>query len=248
MIESKTDAPWDWKGSTLIFLIILGVNFFILSMVQFTMLTATGWVFDSSGALVSAGDRLGVWLGTIVTELIILGITIFAVVYIYQGKIKHFNFKLPKPKHFLIAIGGAFAAYFISILAGMLQYLITGPDPNQAAYDSLFSTSNVFELIIWIILMMVVVATCEEIFARGFVQKGFHNSCRSKKIPIIFGILIASFLFAFLHLDIYRFIPLFFVGIILGLVYYFTDDNSMASALTHGLYNSIGIIIFFLFP
>ena len=245
MTEFKEDPPWDWKGSLFVFLIIMGVNFLFLSMIQLFMLTATGWEFDLTGKLVTSGSLYGVWLGTIITEFIILGITIFAAVYFYRGKVQHFNFKLPSKKHFLIAIGGVFIAYFLASIGGKLQEIITGTDPNQNIYIAFFETSNIFEVVIWITIMMLVVAVSEEIFARGFVQKGFHNTCRSKKLPIVIGIIIPSLLFALLHLDIYRFIPLFFVGLVLGCVYYFTADNSMASAITHFLYKSIGIILYF---
>ena len=245
MTEFNEDPPWNWKGSSFIFLVIMGVNFLFLSMIQLYMLTATGWAFDLTGKLVTSGALYGVWLGTTISEFIILGITIFAAIYLYRGKVQDFNFKLPSLKHFLIAIGGAFVAYFLSILGGKLQEMVTGPDPNQDMYTAFFRTSNIFELVMWILVMMLVVAVSEEIFARGFVQKGFHNTCRSKKLPIVIGIFIPSLLFALLHLDIYRFIPLFFVGLVLGCVYYFTADNSMASAITHFLYNSIGIILYF---
>ena len=95
--------------------------------------------------------------------------------------------------------------------------------------------------------MMTMVAICEEIFARGFVQNGFQNSCKANNKSVYFGILAASLLFAVVHLDFYRIIPLFCAGLVIGLVYYFTDNNSMASTITHGLYNSIGLILIFLF-
>ncbi|NVM52363.1 MAG: CPBP family intramembrane metalloprotease [Candidatus Helarchaeota archaeon] len=249
MTEAELDTPWNWKSSALVFGLVIGASVSIFAIIQLGMLLLTGWQFDFyTGVLIAPGSIAGVWIGTVITELIILQITIIFAVYIFKGKMRHFNFKRPSKKHLLIAIGGAFAAYGLSILGGLLNYLITGDDPNQALYDALFQTSEVYQVIIWIILMMCVVAPCEEIFARGFVQKGLQNSCKLKKISVFIGIIIASLLFAVLHLDIYRIIPLFFVGIILGLVFYFTKDNSMASTITHGLYNSLGILLFFLFP
>lgn len=247
MAEEKPGEPWDWRGASIVYVLILSITFLLLSFIQLNMLILTGWEFDFLTGEITAGSILGVWMGTVITEIIILTVTVVFAIYLFKGKFSHFKFRFPPLKYLLIAIGGAFAAYGVSILGGMLQELLPITDPNQAFYDALFTTSNWLEVSVWIVLMMCVVGPCEEIFARGFVQKGFQNSCKKNNIPVILGILVASILFAFVHFDIYRIIPLFFIGIVLGLVFYFTHDNSMASAITHGLYNSVLIVLSFLF-
>lgn len=225
------------------------MNLFIISMIQFSMLSSTGWVIDfDAHEVAETGSIAGVWIGTLIGETLILAVTLFFAVQYYNGRLGHFNFRIPSLKHLGIAIGGAFLAFGVSYIGNFLNYLATGSDPNEDIYNALFRSSNWFEVIIWIILMMAIVGTCEEIFARGFVQKGLQNSCQLKNMSVFIGILLASLLFAAVHLDIYRIIPLFFVGIVLGLVFYFTKDNSLAAAITHGLYNSIGILLIFLFP
>jgi membrane protease YdiL (CAAX protease family) len=247
--ESPAERPWDWKAALILFFLMILINILIISSIQSGFLVLTGWQFDpGSGAITAPGSIIGPWLGTISGELIILLVTLFFAVYLCKNKLKALNFRWPSLKHTLIAIGGVSIAYGASIVGGILQSFLTGPDPNEASYNLLFQTSNAFELIIWVLLMMCVVGPCEEIFARGFVQQGFQNSCKSKKISIFIGITIASLLFALVHLDFYRIIPLFLVGLILGLIYYYTDNNAMASAITHGLYNALIIILLFLFP
>jgi membrane protease YdiL (CAAX protease family) len=247
--DSQSERSWDWKAAIILALIMILMNLLILSSIQHGFLVLTGWQFDPfSGAITSPGNIFGPWLGTISGELVILGLTLFFVIYICKNKLRALNFRWPSLKHTLIAIGGVSLAYGASIIGGILQYFLTGPDPNEGSYNLLYQTSNAFDLIIWVLLMMCVVGPCEEIFARGFVQQGFQNSCKSKKIPIFVGIIIASFLFALAHLNFYQIIPLFLVGLILGLIYYYTDNNAMASALTHGLYNALIIILLFLFP
>jgi len=247
-IKSRSETNWNWKTSVIVVLIIILVNLFIISSIQAACLILTGWQFDLSGVIIAPGSKVGVWLGTVIGELLILGITLFFAVYLFKGKLNALNFRRPSLKHLLIALGGVVAAYGASILGAILQNFLTGPDPNESSYNLLFQTSNVGELLIWVIIMMCVVGPIEEIFARGFVQQGLQNSCKSKKIYLFIGISIASLLFAVVHLDVYRIIPLFLVGFILGLVYYYTDNNSMASAITHGLYNSVTLLLFFLFP
>lgn len=245
--ESPVKPPWDWKAALILLLVMIFVNLLIISSIQTGFLILAGWQFDPlSGAITSPGSILGPWLGTISGELIILFLTLFFTVYLCKSKLRALNFRWPSLRQTLIALGGVALAYGASIVGGILQYLLTGPDPTEESYNLLFQTSNAFELIVWVLLMMCVVAPCEEIFARGFVQQGLQNSFKSKKKSIFIGIIIASFLFALVHLNFYRIIPLFLVGLILGLVYYYTNNNTMASAITHGVYNSIIILLSFL--
>ncbi|MDD1779073.1 MAG: CPBP family intramembrane metalloprotease, partial [Candidatus Helarchaeota archaeon] len=247
--ESPSNPPWDWKAALILFFVMILINLLVISSIQSGFLILTGWQFDPlSGAITAPGNILGPWLGTISGELIILFITLFFTVYLCKSKLRALNFRWPSLKHTLIAIGGVALAFGASIVGGILQYYLTGPDPTEESYNLLFQTSNGFELIGWVLLMMCVVAPCEEIFARGFVQQGFQNSFKVKKKSIFIGIAIASLLFAVVHLNFYRIIPLFLVGFILGLIYYYTDNNAMASAITHGLYNALIIIIPFFFP
>jgi len=244
----RFEPHWNWKTSLIVTFLIILANLFVISNIQAAFLVSTGWQFDPSGVLIAPGDKIGVWLGTIIGELIILGISLFFAIYIFKGKLRALNFRVPSPKHLFIVFGGVFAAYGASYIGTILQNFLTGPDPNEASYNLLFQTSNAVELMIWIILMMCIVGPMEEIFARGFVQQGLQNSSKSRNLSDFLSILIASFLFALIHLELYRIIPLFFVGFILGLVFYYTDNNSMASAITHGLYNSILLLLFFLSP
>lgn len=245
--KSKSERLWNWKPAILLFFVMILTNLIILSSIEFGLLVLTGWQFDPfSGAVTSPGSIIGPWLGTISGELIILLLTLVFVLYICKSKLRALNFRMPSLKHTLIAFGGVAAAFGVSILGGILQYYLTGPDPEEAYYNLIYQTSNAYELVIWVLIMTCVVGPCEEIFARGFVQQGLQNSCKSRHISPFIGIIIASLLFALIHLRFYQFIPLFLVGFILGLVYYYTDNNTMASAITHGIYNSIIILLSFL--
>lgn len=248
-MEVNEDATqWNWKNGVILFLIMLGLNFFLLSSIQLGTLTLTGWEFDpNTGVLINAGSIVGVWLGTVIGEFIILLVTLLFAFYVFRGHIGDFKIKMPSLWHLVIAIVGAFGAYLAALFGGILQLLLTGPDPHQDTYNALFQTNTPLELVVWILLMVLVVAPCEEFFARGFVQTSIQNSCKTRNKPIIIAILVASFFFALLHLDFYRIIPLFFVGLILGIVYYYTD-NLLTPIITHGLYNAIGVLLFFLLP
>jgi len=62
-------------------------------------------------------------------------------------------------------------------------------------------------------------------------------------------LLIASVLFGLLHglNTLYAIVPIFVGGLVLGYVWQRTNGNTIASALMHGLNNSISIAIAFMF-
>ena len=104
----------------------------------------------------------------------------------------------------------------------------------------LMTPTNFFQLIVMIVFSLVLVGPCEELAFRGFVQKGFENSFGKMT-----GLLIASVLFGLPHaLDtLYAIVPTFVGGLVLGYVWQQTGGNTTASALMHGINNSISIAI-----
>ena len=80
--------------------------------------------------------------------------------------------------------------------------------------------SNLWGLILNIIILAIIPAIGEELLFRGYLQQ---------KIGCLFGkmyisILITSFLFSIIHMDIHGLIPRFFLGIILGLLFFWSKS------------------------
>ena len=100
-----------------------------------------------------------------------------------------------------------------------------------------------FQLVAMIVLSLVLVGPCEELAFRGFVQKGFENSFGKMK-----GLLMASVLFGLSHglNTLYAIVPTFAAGLVLGYVWQKTGGNTTASALIHGINNSISFAIAYL--
>ena len=69
-------------------------------------------------------------------------------------------------------------------------------------------------------IMALLPAVCEELFFRGALQKVL---IRFSKIPWL-GILVSAIVFALLHGTMLKIIPIFFLGLLLGTVYYFTRN------------------------
>jgi len=83
----------------------------------------------------------------------------------------------------------------------------------------------------------------EELAFRGFVQQGFENSFGKMK-----GLLIASALFGLPHLANYPYnaATASACGLVLGYAWQKTNQKTTATAVIHGIFNSIGIILVYL--
>ena len=91
-------------------------------------------------------------------------------------------------------------------------------------------------------LIAILPALGEELFFRGIVQRIFISWTKN---PLL-GIIIGAFLFSFMHLQFYGFIPRFYLGIIFGLIY-FWSGSIWLPILAHFLNNAAAVIILFIY-
>ena len=85
--------------------------------------------------------------------------------------------------------------------------------------------------------MALLPAFSEELFFRGALQKAL---LRLSTKPWL-AILMSSLIFALLHGTVFKFIPIFVLGILLGTVYHFTR-NLWYPIIIHFLYNAISLL------
>jgi membrane protease YdiL (CAAX protease family) len=93
------------------------------------------------------------------------------------------------------------------------------------------------DLIINIFIMALLPAIAEELFFRGALQRVL---LRMTKIPVI-AILISSLVFAFLHGTIFKVLPIFVLGVLLGTLYHVTR-NLWYNIVLHFLNNALAVI------
>jgi len=174
-----------------------------------------------------------------INEFIFLGVTLLFARYKRAGLR---DLGLKKVSLGILAIVSVLAAFFYLIGVGISigEEIVFGPDPLGELVAKLVTPRDLFQLIAMIALSLFLVGPCEELAFRGFVQKGFENSFGKIK-----GLLIASALFGLLHgLNTpYAMVPAFVGGLILGYLWQQTGGNTTASALLHGISNSISIAI-----
>ncbi|MSQ95327.1 MAG: CPBP family intramembrane metalloprotease [Gemmataceae bacterium] len=72
---------------------------------------------------------------------------------------------------------------------------------------------------------------CEEIAFRGFVLRGLHHGFRQRN-----AVLLSSFFFGLIHMDVFPFAPTLLFGVVLGLL---TMRSLMPAICFHLLHNTV---------
>jgi len=174
-----------------------------------------------------------------VNETIILGVTILFARH-KGASLKQLGLKKASLRILTIVSVGAVLLLLMGVAISIGEDMVFGRDPTEELVEKLVMPRDSLQLIAMIALSLVLVGPCEELAFRGFVQKGFENSFGKMT-----GLLIASVLFGLLHglNTLYAIVPAFAAGLVLGYVWQQTGGNTTASALMHGINNSIAIAI-----
>lgn len=100
-----------------------------------------------------------------------------------------------------------------------------------------FQDKSIGGLIVNLLVMAFMAALSEEIFFRGLLQQMFIKN----KVNAHVAIVITAVLFSAFHLQFFGFIPRMFLGIILGYLYYLTQ-NLWVSIIAHFCNNAFAVI------
>jgi membrane protease YdiL (CAAX protease family) len=165
----------------------------------------------------------------------------------------------------LLGIIGMFLVFFVSFFSEILVELVFSVeiiqdlDEPTSDVDLIISSADIFSIILFSFIMILVVGTSEEILFRGFMQKGLVRRLGTKG-----GMLVTALIFSLIHLIalflepiesplsivisfILSFFPYFAISIFLGLIYQWRNENLIAVIITHGVYNTLTIILAFIF-
>ncbi|HXU28791.1 MAG TPA: CPBP family intramembrane glutamic endopeptidase [Bacteroidia bacterium] len=100
-----------------------------------------------------------------------------------------------------------------------------------------FQDKSIGGLIINLLVMAFMAALSEEIFFRGLIQQMLIKN----KINVHVAIVITAILFSAFHLQFFGFIPRMFLGIVLGYLYYITQ-NLWVSIIAHFCNNAFAVV------
>ncbi|HXB40563.1 MAG TPA: CPBP family intramembrane glutamic endopeptidase [Bacteroidia bacterium] len=107
----------------------------------------------------------------------------------------------------------------------------------EKVYLAFFEDKSTLGLIINLLVMGLVAALSEELFFRGLLQQIFIKN----KINAHIAIVLTAVLFSAFHLQFFGFLPRLFLGIVLGYLYYITQ-NLWVSIAAHFFNNAFAII------
>ena len=158
------------------------------------------------------------------------------------------------------AVSGILLVGIVSISIEML-YNIFGVEiiSTESDVELIVSSIDILSLILLAITMILIIGTSEEICFRGFMQKGLV-----KNLGKSWGILLTALIFSMIHLIgvflllpdyplefvlsfFLLFFPYFSISLMLGLLFYWRNENLIAVIVAHGVYNAIAIILAFIF-
>lgn len=116
---------------------------------------------------------------------------------------------------------------FMSDESGMIEELM----------KSILKMDNIIDLFINIIIIALLPAIGEELFFRVGMQNEFLSSIKNKDIAII----LTAIIFSAFHLQFDGFLPRFFLGLILGYLYYWSNSIWL-SVLIHFINNALLVV------
>ncbi len=114
-------------------------------------------------------------------------------------------------------------------------------DAATEMIEKFVSVDTIGGLILNLFMIAGLAAIGEELLFRSIIQTSLIKICKNAHI----GILIASAIFSFIHLEFYGFIPRLILGMLLGYMFYFSG-SIWIPMLMHFLNNGTVVLIYFL--
>ncbi|MDR0793487.1 MAG: CPBP family intramembrane metalloprotease [Chitinophagaceae bacterium] len=155
-------------------------------------------------------------------------------------------------KLWMITIGLALTGILVSEGLSALNEAIPLPHRLQTYFKGLEDTYNnqvsimirlntFSDYLMAIFVVALLPAVCEELFFRGALQQVMVSWTRS----VFWGIIITSAIFSAIHFSYYGFLSRFFLGIMLGYVFYY-GKNIRLNMLIHFLNNALAVTFMYI--
>jgi membrane protease YdiL (CAAX protease family) len=107
----------------------------------------------------------------------------------------------------------------------------------------LLKRNSVQDLFLNLLFVAVFAGVGEELFFRGVIQRLFIKLFKNAWA----GILVTAFIFSAIHLQFYGFIPRFILGILLGLIYWYSG-SLWPAIIAHFAYDAFAVIMIWFNP
>lgn len=174
--------------------------------------------------------------GLLQTQIFIIGLPAWLIIRMLKLNEKEIiRFKAPKAVELLIV---PFIAVSAAIIVSILSQLINMIFPFPQKYVEMMGKLFTMDSSVWKVFMVMSLAPgfFEEYMFRGFMMR-FFEKYGNKAAIVITALLFASF-----HLDPFRFLPVFLLGLLLG---YLTlrSGSIINSMLSHTINNGLALVL-----
>jgi uncharacterized protein len=164
-------------------------------------------------------------------EVVLYFVVIFGFFRLIRRPIKELGFVKPRGQYILLGVVmGIFLFITVGLLGNYLARWFGTPAP-QSFTLVVMGADYSWQFFLLLILGGILAPLKEEILFRGIFYPPLRNEYGRGK-----GVLFTALLFAFLHIDVVRFIPLLVGGIVLTWLYEKTS-SLWPSILAHGTWN-----------
>jgi len=151
-----------------------------------------------------------------------------------------FNF-LPIKDAFIQGIKGWLTIVpFVLLISLIMNSLIENQNGSNPLLEIVLNNNNYLSFILLFVTTTLVAPTFEEIIFRGILLPTL-----SRDFGIIMGIIVSAFIFALAHLSLGEMLPLFVLGIGLGITR-IASGSLLSSVIMHSLWNGLTFLNLFL--
>ena len=126
-------------------------------------------------------------------------------------------------------------------LSALEQMIKDMQESATAMIEKFVSVDTIGGLMLNLFMIAGLAALGEELLFRSIIQTSLIKICKNAHV----GILIASAIFSFIHLEFYGFVPRLILGMLLGYMFYFSG-SIWIPMLMHFLNNGTVVLIYFL--
>src|SRR5690606_4161563 len=235
--QLRIPSPWTQLG---IFLGLFGTGFVVTSIVMILYSVATGNPIVAEGETDVA--TLKTLQGISSVTIFLLPSLAFALIVFWGNYARNLGFnKVYDNRLYLFAtaiivLGFPFLYLLseINSLVPLPQWMIEMEERTAEQLMEFLKVENFGDILINLLIIAVLPAICEEVCFRGALQPIL---IRITKNPVT-GIILASIIFSALHLQFQGFLPRFYLGVVLGMLYWYSG-SLWPSILAHFINNGV---------
>lgn len=241
------------QNQTLLFIGVVGIGILSFIVLTILLLTGNGGISPTSFAIDTLPKSLIVSVQAIqMISLFIIPPILFAL-FSKNDFLELFNLnKNVSGRKYLYALSLALFLFpFIIWMASAIESL---PFPEELkkmadeqnalleqAMKMLLDSPDPINFIIMLLLVGIGAGLTEELFFRGLLMPILSDIFHNKWA----GMILSAIIFSALHMSIYNFLPITFIGILFGYLYYKTDDLKL-NIFIHSVFNGFQVVLNYL--